>query len=183
MWLSSTNFKENAATAPWFSQNHRAAWPQLYRRIYMNAHCGLWQRECDLNTRMRESKSLALPLGYRAISRRAVFEWCPAPYLKGEPQHEHLPHHTAGGKRRCCPATQTPKVRVLLLHYVLHLVAGLFILSPAIRVVSLSHATSGLASWHHVLYHSLTAMSIPFSKFSKIFFTHKLSENASRFDK
>ena len=39
-----------------------------------------------------------------------------------------------GGKRRCCPATQTPKVRVLLLHYVLHLVAGLFILSPAIRV-------------------------------------------------
>lgn len=25
-----------------------------------------------------------------------------------------------GGKRRCCPATQTPKVRVLLLHYVLH---------------------------------------------------------------
>ena len=51
-----------------------------------------------------------------------------------------------GGKRRCCPATQTPKVRVLLLHYVLHLVAGLFILSPAIRVVSLSHVTSGLAS-------------------------------------
>ena len=38
----------------------------------MNAHCGLWQRECDLNTRMRESKSLALPLGYRAISQRAV---------------------------------------------------------------------------------------------------------------
>lgn len=30
---------------------------------------------------------------------------------------------------------------------------------------------------------ALTTMSIPFSKFSEIFFTHNLSENASRFDK
>ena len=26
----------------------------------MNAHCGLWQRECDLNTRVMVSKTIAL---------------------------------------------------------------------------------------------------------------------------
>ena len=59
MWLSSTNFKENAATALWLSQNHRAAWPPLYRRIYMNAHCGLWCILLDLNQRSADYKSAA----------------------------------------------------------------------------------------------------------------------------
>ena len=44
--------------------------------------------------------------------------------------------------------------------------------APSSRFFALRHHSSGLASWHHVLYHSLSAMSIPFSKFFEIFFTH-----------
>ena len=42
-----------------FPQNHRAAWPPLYRRIDMNAHCGLWCILLDLNQRSDDYKSAA----------------------------------------------------------------------------------------------------------------------------
>ena len=108
------------------------------------------------------------------------FEWCPAPYLKGEPQHEHLPHHTAGGKRRNRTALPVPKTGVQN-HYTSFSIWWLGCLSSHqpfelknITSRCISSHLSGLASWHHVLYHSHIAMSIPFWKFSEIFFYTQL---------
>ena len=119
-----------------FPQNHRAAWPPLYRRIYMNAHCGLWQRECDLNTRVMVSKTIALTAWLSRYIPTGSFEWCPAPYRERRATTWTLAEScngwwkTSESNRSSCSQNRSAKP----LHFVLHLVAGLFILSPAIRV-------------------------------------------------
>ena len=102
----------------------------------MNAHCGLWQRECDLNTRVMVSKTIALTAWLSRYIPTGSFEWYPAPYLKGEPQHEHLPHLATAWSEWWDLNSRPPHPKCGVLPTELHpdLVAGLFILSPAIRV-------------------------------------------------